>query len=120
MMSIVDQTNPCLPYQLVLVYASSGCPFTELAIDFEKILHSNMTTIITGDFNFDKKETNALSILLKGKKFTQLVNWPTHKGGRTIDHCYVSENSRIQITRKSCFFSDHEALCIEFEHFPWC
>ena len=59
LMSFVDKTNPSYPYQLVLVYASSGCPFPKLVVDLKKILHPKMTTIVTGDFNFDKKEVNS-------------------------------------------------------------
>ena len=116
----MDETNSNHPYQLVLVYASSGCPFLELVMDLKKLLHPEMTTIITGDFNFDKNETNALTKFLGQNKFTQVVDWPTHKQGRTIDHCYVSKKTRVQITRHSPYYSDHDGLCIEFEHFPWC
>ena len=77
------------------------------------------TTIVTGDFNFDKKETNSLTVFLGARMLRQLVNWPTQREGRTIDHCYVSKNARVQITRHSPYYSDHDALCIEFEHFPW-
>ena len=84
LMSIVDETNPLLPYQLVLVYASSGCPFSEFVIDLENMLFTNMTTIITGDFNFDKTENNPLTEFLKKQNFIQLVDWPTQKEGRTI------------------------------------
>lgn len=117
MMSFID--NQFHPYQLVIIYASSGCPFKELAKDLEKLLQPEMTTLIVGDFNFDKNETNALSSFLQQKEFTQLVNWPTHRGGRTIDHCYVSKKSRVQVVRHSPYYSDHDALCIQFEHFPW-
>ena len=34
-LSIVDETNPRLPYQMVLVYASSGCPLQKLAEDLK-------------------------------------------------------------------------------------
>ena len=114
MMSFID--NQFHPYQLVIIYASSGCPFKELAKDLEKLLQPEMTTLIVGDFNSDKNETNAVSSFLQQKQFTQLVNWPTHRGGRTIDHCYVSKNSNIKLSRHSPYFSDHDALCIEFEH----
>ena len=119
-MSILDETNPNQPYQIVLMYASTGCSFPKLARDLEKLLYPNMTTVITGDFNFDKTETNALTVFLKKRQFTQVVDWPTHKEGRTIDHCYVSKNTRVQLTRHSPYYSDHDGLCIEFEHFPWC
>ena len=110
MMSLID--NQFHPYQLVIIYASSGCPFKELAKDLEKLLQPQMTTLIVGDFNFDKNETNALSSFLQQKEFTQLVNWPTNRGGRTIDHCYVSKNSRVQVVRHSPYYSDHDAICI--------
>ena len=75
--------------------------------------------MIIDDFNFDRKEVNSLTRFLREIKFTQVVDWPTHKEGRTIDHCYVSENTRVQMTRHLPYFSDHDGLCIEFEHFPW-
>ena len=45
----------------------------------------------------------------------QLVEWPTHSGGRTIDHVYVSKNVKVNIVRYSPYYSDHDALCIQFE-----
>ena len=63
MMSIVDQTIQDHHYQLVLVYASKGCPFSKLVEDLEKLLEPGLPTIITGDFNFDK-EFNALTKFL--------------------------------------------------------
>ena len=44
MMSFID--NQFHPYQLVIIYASSGCPFKELAKDLEKLLQPEMTTLI--------------------------------------------------------------------------
>ena len=119
-LSIVDETNPRLPYQMVLVYASSGCPLQKLAEDLKIELIADLTTIIVGDFNFDKSETNALTAFLNKRQFIQVVEWPTHKEGRTIDHCYVSKNTKVQVTRHSPYYSDHDGLCIQFEHFPWC
>ena len=118
-MSILDETVKGYPYQLVLVYASHNCQFTEVVEDLKELLDPNITTIIAGDFNFDK-EVNALTRFLGQKKFTQIVNWPTHKQGRKLDHCYISSNTRVQVLRHSPYYSDHDALCIEFEHFPWC
>ena len=119
MMSIVDETVPSYPYQLILVYASNCCTFPEMVIDLKGLLQQNTTTIVIGDFNFDKKEKNALTKYLGEKGFSQIIDWPTHQAGRTIDHCYVSKNTRVHVTRHSPYFSDHDALCIQFEHFPW-
>ena len=115
-MSIVDTTVH--PYQLILVYASSSYSKKELKKDLEKLLLPEMTIIITGDFNFDKKETNALTNFLGTKRMKQLVKWPTHKEGRTIDHLYVSNDVKVEIIRYSPYYSDHDALCIKFEDFP--
>ena len=119
LMSIVDTTVQGLTYQLVLVYASKGCAYWELVVDLKKLLLSNITVIVTGDFNFDRRESNALTCFLGAKMLQQIVKWPTHNKGRTIEHIYVSKNARVQVTRHSPYYSDHDALLIEFEHFPW-
>ena len=120
LLAIIDKTNKDHHFQLVIAYISSKSPLAEVVDDLSKILEHQMTTIITGDFNFDRNETNALSVFLRKRKFKQLVLWPTQDTrGRTLDHCYVSENARVHLTRYSPFYSDHDALCIQFEHFPW-
>ena len=119
MMSIVDQTDTNHPFLLVLVYSSGNNPLQELVVDLKRLLQPNITTIVIGDFNFSNKETNVLTKFLKKQLFTQVINWPTHREGGTIDHCYVSNNARVQVTRHSPYYSDHDALCIQFEHFPW-
>ena len=53
------------------------------------------------------------------KNLQQIVKWPTHDAGRTLDHCWVSTNAGIQLERYSPYYSDHDALVIKFELFPW-
>ena len=113
LMKVIDETTPDFPYQLILMYLSSGCPLSEVVDDLSRLLVPEMKTIITGDFNFDKDEENSLSIYLRNGNFEQKVSWPTHCQGRTIDHCYT--NTRVKLIRHSPYFSDHSALCIEFE-----
>ena len=126
LMSLVDETNPQLHYQLIVVYASQGCPWKELANTLGLLVKSKMTVIITGDFNFDKRLDggNEMTTLLSSLDFQQVVTWPTRDSGRTIDHCYIKgkirgQPPRVQLTRYSPFYSDHDALCIQFESFPW-
>ena len=111
-MAIIDVTDPDNPYQLVLIYASAGCPFKQLVEDLTKVLHEDMPIIITGDFNFDRRTTNALTDFLKTKELIQLVNWPTHKEGGSLDHVYAFKNSAL-VTRHVPYYSDHEGLCIK-------
>ena len=111
LMTIEDITDSNHPYQLVLVYASAGCPFRELVEDLKKLLCKNKTIIVTGDFNFDKKDTNVLTHFLGTRKLTQLVNWPTQKEGRVIDHVYAPLKA-VEVTRHIPYYSDHDGLCI--------
>ena len=100
-LSCVDETNPYHSYQLVTCYFSQGCPLIEAADCLSKVLmYPTMTTIIIGDFNFDtSNESNPISKLLKSKNLQQIVKWPTHDAGRTLDHCWVSTNAGIQLER---------------------
>ena len=66
-------------------------------VDLKKLLLSNITVIVTGDFNFDRRESNALTCFLGAKMLQQIVKWPTHNKGRTIEHIYVSKNLFDQI-----------------------
>ena len=116
MISMIDETIPEFKYHLILVYLSSNCPMTQVVDDLSQLLIPEMRTIITGDCNFDRKEVNAMTVFLKENKFSQVVTWPTHSQGRTIDHCYVSENTKVNLTRHSPYYSDHSALCIDFEY----
>ena len=115
LMSILDETVSDSPYQVILVYLSSGCDLSQVVDHLFHLLIPEMTTIVTGDFNFDTTETNDLTTFLKDNLFSQVVPWPTHIQGRTLDHCYVSKNVHVKLTRYSPYYSDHSALCIKFE-----
>ena len=109
LLSIIDKE-----VQLVLVYISKNCPFEELKLDLVKLLKSEKKHVITGDFNFDKDEKNALTKYLGEKDFVQLVHTATHDDGRAIDHCYVPRDikEKVIIKQHSPYYSDHDALCI--------
>ena len=118
MMSIVDAN-----VQFILVYLSSNCDLLDVVQELQRMLRPDLVTIISGDFNFDKNEKNHLSHFLEAKQFQQLVQCPTHDPtvtttARTIDHCYVPRNihDKFHITFHSPYFTDHDALCINFEN----
>ena len=115
LITFVDETVPKFTYQLVIVYLFTGCPLSQDVDDLSHLSIPNIRTIITGDFNFNKTERNSLSEFLKNKLFSQMVPWPTHNQGRTLDHCYISKQTKIKLTRYSPYYSDHSALCIEFK-----
>ena len=100
--------------QLVLAYISSHCPLSEVVMELQKIINPEKKIIITGDFNFDKTEKNALTKFLDTKGLVQLVTNPTHDRGRCIDHCYVPMDmkNKVVVEQHSRYYSDHDALCI--------
>ena len=78
---------------------------------------SDYVTIVAGDFNFDKTETNELTKLLNAKGLHQLVAQSTHDKGRAIDPCYVPKDLlyQFQLTYHSPYYTDHDALCINYQ-----
>ena len=112
-MSIIDRNQ----IQLIICYLSSNCSLNEVVKQLRAVIRSDMMTIISGDFNFDKNDKNPLARYLESQNFSQLVNQPTHDGGRTLDHCYASRNISDKICLKfhSPYYSDHDALCISVE-----
>ena len=108
-LSIIDQD-----IQLVIVYISKNCSFNELVVDLGEMLKSGKKHVVTGDFNFDMEEKNALTKYFENLEFVQLVNSATQDGGRVIDHCYVPKDiaDNIIVKQYSPYYSDHDALCI--------
>jgi hypothetical protein len=109
MLSIIDQD-----IQLVIVYISKNCSFDELVVDLGEMLKSEKKHVVTGDFNFDMEDKNALTKYFENLEFVQLVNSGTQDGGRVIDHCYVPIDiaDNIIVKQYSPYYSDHDALCI--------
>ena len=109
MLSTIDQD-----VQLVIVYISKNCSFEELVLDLGKMLKPGKKHVVTGDFNFDMEDKNALTKYFDNLEFVQLVNSATHDGGRVIDHCYVPIDiaDNIIVKQYSPYYSDHDALCI--------
>ena len=72
--------------------------------------------MICGDFNFDQSEENALTRMLRHKKFKQIVTKPTTYRGYCIDHFYHNLSQNIEMAEcmlRYCYFSDHEAVCVK-------
>ena len=111
-LSIVDGN-----VQFVLLYCSSDCNFAEVVQDLEEIINEEKINVISGDFNYDKDDTNALTMYLGERNFEQIVKICTHDKGRTIDLCYVPVNikDKFHLNQYSPFYSDHDALCISLD-----
>ena len=109
---------------VVVIYRS---PQTDsIAMVLESLLHlvpGTSPAIIFGDFNTDPKRDsvnyNRLNIALASKGFVQIIDKATHLRGGILDHMYVRNINLIDWNLHHPYFSDHDSLAIEFEHFPW-
>ena len=71
--------------------------------------------MICGDFNFDRKEENALTTMLRCKKFKQIVEKATTYRGYCIDHFYHNLSEPVETAEcmlRHTYFSDHDAVCV--------
>ena len=99
--------------QLSLVYMSSGASLVQVQKYLNQIHQKNLHQIIIGDFNFDSKDSNTLSVYFNELGLKQLVERPTQMSGRTIDHVYVSPEVKCELTFNSLYYSDHVAICLK-------
>ena len=99
--------------QLSIVYLSSGASLVEVQRFLNQIHQRNLPQIILGDFNFDSRESNTLSLYFTEIGLKQLVERPTRMSGKTIDHVYVSPELKCELTFKSLYYSDHVAICLK-------
>ena len=102
--------------QIIICYLSSRCDFSAVVSVLRMMIKDETNVCITGDFNFIPSEKNDLSSYLQKIGLIQLVDSPTHKEGRTLDHVYVPQHLADTIDVKICcpYYSDHFSLCIKF------
>ena len=98
-----------------MCYLSQGAPLGLVAQTIQNTSIANLKKIIIGDFNFHKTDVNALTAYIKMIGLTQLIEVPTHMGGRTLDHYYVPREWKDSMNIKSEFkyYSDHASLSVE-------
>ena len=84
----------------------------------KKFINVKETTLITGDFNVCtvKDEGNAVTKMLQGLGFKQLVKDATHIQGGHIDHCYWLDKTKRwewpQLELYTPYYSDHDCLLV--------
>ena len=83
----------------------------------EQLIDNNLPQMIVGDFNFEPGSSNSLTVFLKKSGFCQIVQSPTHKDGKILDHLYVTESlkSSIELDVQFKYFTDHAALQIKYK-----
>ena len=71
--------------------------------------------IVVGDFNIDACRKSRLPQILS--EYVQLVEFPTHIAGSTLDHVYAKksflEDYIVEIVVLNTYFSDHDAASVK-------
>ena len=100
------------------LYRSSNHSIIEAAKSLKSFIKTGESTLVTGDFNVCalRDPGNAMTKMLEGLGFIQLVSEATHIQGGHIDHCYwLDKRGKWKLPvleRYSPYHSDHDALLI--------
>jgi exonuclease III len=111
--------------------SSKAVPFSQFFTDFQTLISHTATIphgfLITGDFNLhidDLENPNAKQFLtlLDSCNLTQLVNFPTHRCGHTLDLIITATNSTLSpvISHSQISPSDHFPIFCELNIQPQC
>ena len=85
----------------------------------DEMIVPGLEPVIIGDFNFDCKITNPLSIYLKTQLgLKQIINEPTFAlGPNTIDHVYIRPilEDKISLSYRYVYYSDHVSINLSMQ-----
>ena len=109
--------------------SAKSVPFSQFLTDFQTLISQAATTahefLITGDFNIhldnlENSNTKLFLSLLDSCNLTQLVNFPTHRCGHTLDVIITATNSTLspKITHSQISPSDHFPIFTELNIQP--
>ena len=102
----------------ITVYRSSNHSIVDTAKSLKKFIDVKEITLITGDFNVCtvKDPRNAVTKMLEGLGFLQLVKDATHTQGGHIDHSYWLDETKMwelpKLEHYTPYYSDHDSLLV--------
>lgn len=85
--------------------------------DLNEVISPNKKTMIMGDFNSVFPDC-LISRELQSWGYSQVIRSPTHIEGNIIDHCYVSDNVRLEAVKSEqspVYYSDHDIIKIKLQ-----
>lgn len=111
-------------FDLITVYRANNQPSPDFQ-EFVKVMEregvdANRPTILCGDLNFDRRDNNDLTKMLRSKKLKQIVQEPTTYRGNCIDHVYHNipdHGDKVMYQLQYPYYSDHEAVCVRIPMF---
>ena len=101
---------------IVVLYRSQNGNLKDLNQNLEELINSNKPLLIIGDFNFCfQEDSSSTKKYLQVKKFSQLIQEPTHIEGSLLDQAYIWDVERIfnySVGVHSKYYTDHRGLAI--------
>ena len=104
-------------FTLIVVYRSpSRNSQSELAEHLCKLIPSEGSVIILGDFNIHPKEKHdhymKFNKRMANNGLLQIIDKPSHKDGNILDHVYVRGIEFADWQFHHPYYSDHDAICL--------
>ena len=109
----------CEQHDIINVYRSEGASSNLFVSEFRRLFNVSKKTFVVGDLNicYLSQRNHQLLAYLEDEGFHQLVERPTHREGRMIDHILhyspgSSVNKGLKVVQQSPYFSDHDLLFV--------
>ena len=103
-------------WNILLLYRKKDLPIKQYLECLSYLVESRKIHVIVGDFNL-KPNVELRNIL---QQYEQLVVEPTHISGSLLDHAYIRQDVLdlfyVEVTVKTLFFSDHDAVRIVIQN----
>ena len=104
-----------VPLKLMILYKLNSQSLMTFCDYLYYFIEAKEVDIIVGDFNIDACSESGLPQILS--EYVQLVEFPTHIRGSTLDHVYVKksflEDYKVEIVVLNTYFSDHDAVRVK-------
>ena len=100
---------------IINIYLSQGANRLKFLNDLEKLTAGTEECFVVGDFNIDlmKSPDDMVRDKLKSQGFRQIVDFPTHISGGTLDHIYIKGPSHnVALNHHFPYYTDHAAISI--------
>ena len=100
-------------FNLINVYRSSDAITSSFLAQLTSLLEPPKHSLIVGDFNlcYLSERSHPIFKFLEARDFYQMVENPTHIGGRMIDLVFSNNsNLKCNVYQKAHYFTDHDIL----------
>ena len=104
---------------IINVYRSQGANTAAFERDLLELIYLNRETIIVGDFNIchEKNSSHSIITMLENLGFHQIVKYPTHIDGGTIDLVFIlnpGDFRKYHVQQQGQYYLDHDIMIVRY------